>query len=162
APTEKFTPSKVINLLEEAHKKVEQVDMIVLPELALTEKDLENLQGTLESTDYQHQIPMIITGIRAQADWDEAQNKVRLPVYFAGKWYNLGQDKHHRWKLDESQLTQYSLRRSLSPKHQWWEGIDIPPRKLTFLVPNTWLTLCPLICEDLAQLEPISDLIRGV
>jgi len=162
APTEEFEPGKVIRLLAAANKKVEQVDIIVFPESALTEEDLEKLQGALQSSHCQDQIPMIITGIRAKGDWEEGQNKVRLSVHFAGKWYNLGQDKHHRWKLDKSQLEQYSLRRSLSPQHQWWEAIDIPPRKLTFMVPNTWLTLCPLICEDLAQLEPISDLIRGV
>jgi hypothetical protein len=64
--------------------------------------------------------------------------------------------------LDRPQIAQYSLSRALDPDIAWWEAIDIAPRQLTFLVPNTWLTLCPLICEDLAQLEPMSQLIRGV
>lgn len=160
-PAEKFEPDKIVGLLHEARKEVSQVHMLVFPELALTESDLEALQMALEEAVPASEIPMIITGIRGDGNAMGA-NKVRLSVYFARKWYNLGQEKHHRWKLDKGQIRQYSLGRSLDPDTQWWESMDIASRRLTFLVPNTWLSLCPLICEDLAQLEPISHLIRGV
>ena len=90
------------------------------------------------------------------------ENYVELSIFFAGKWYELKQYKHHRWKLNTSQIEQYSLASRLHPNYEWWEGIEIKPRELTFLCPDDWLTLCPLICEDLAQLEPVSTLIRGV
>jgi hypothetical protein len=85
-----------------------------------------------------------------------------LSAFFVGEWYEVGQHKHHRWKLDEAQIQQYGLAASLNVRHQWWEAVDVPHRCLSFLVPNGWLNLCPLICEDLAQLEPVSDVIRGV
>jgi hypothetical protein len=44
----------------------------------------------------------------------------------------------------------------------WYERIPVSQRRLTVLAPNNWLALCPLICEDLAQLEPVSELIRGI
>jgi hypothetical protein len=160
-PAEKFEPEKIVGLLHEASKEVNQVHMLVFPELALTEDELEALQNALEEAVPPGEIPMIISGIRGDGN-TMGTNKVRLSMYFARKWYNLGQEKHHRWKLDKSQISQYSLGRSLDPETQWWEAMDIASRRLTFLVPNTWLTLCPLICEDLAQLEPISHIIRGV
>lgn len=160
-PSEKFEPEQIIGLLQEARKEVNQVHLLVFPELALTEENLEDLQSALQESVPVGEIPMIITGIRGRGS-TMGTNKVRLSVYFACKWYNLGQEKHHRWRLDETQIRQYSLSRTLDPNTNWWEAIDIASRQLTFLVPNTWLTLCPLICEDLAQLEPISQLIRGV
>ena len=160
-PSEKFEPERIIGLLQEATKEVRQVHLLVFPELALTEEHLEDLQSALQESVPPAEIPMIITGIRGKGN-GMGTNKVRLSVYFARKWYNLGQDKHHRWRLDKNQIEQYSLTRKLDPGTNWWEAIDIGSRQLTFLVPNTWLTLCPLICEDLAQLEPISQLIRGV
>lgn len=160
-PSEAFDPDRIIGLVHEAQKEVDQVHLLVFPELALTEQDLKALQHALETKMEDDEIPMIITGIREKGS-PIGKNKVRLSVYFARKWYNLGQEKHHRWKLDASQIKQYSLSRALDPNDQWWEAINLAPRQLTFLVPNTWLTLCPLICEDLAQLEPISQLIRGV
>ncbi|HET6980039.1 MAG TPA: hypothetical protein VFI24_27145 [Pyrinomonadaceae bacterium] len=160
-PSEQFEPEQIIGLLQEAKKEVSQVHLLVFPELALTEENLEDLQSALQESLSVDEIPMIITGIRGKGN-AMGENKVRLSVYFASKWYNLGQEKHHRWRLDKSQIEQYSLTRVLDPAINWWEAIDIGSRQLTFLVPNTWLTLCPLICEDLAQLEPISELIRGV
>jgi hypothetical protein len=159
---ERLEIDKVINLLDAAHKEVDRVHIIVFPELALTETDFRDLKLALvNKIKPPNQIPMIITGIRGKDG--ERINQVKLSVFFANKWYDMGQDKHHKWKLDRRQIEQYSLGGRLNVQSQWWEAIDLqPPRQLTFLVPNGWLTICPLICEDLAQLEPVSDLIRGV
>jgi hypothetical protein len=161
--TQPFKVETVINLLEAAHKEVDRVHIIVFPELALTELDsLELKEALVNNIKPPNQFPMIITGIRGK-DNERRINQVQLSVFFANKWYDMGQDKHHKWKLDRRQIEQYSLGGRLNVQSQWWEAIDLrPPRELTFLVPNGWLTICPLICEDLAQLEPVSDLIRGV
>jgi hypothetical protein len=89
-------------------------------------------------------------------------NEVRLSVYFAGRWYEMSQRKHHRWKLSQAQIKQYGLEGQLSTSRDWFEHISIAQRRLTFLAPSGWLGLCPLICEDLAQFEPVSEVIRGV
>src|SRR6185436_17599598 len=64
--------------------------------------------------------------------------------------------------LDAGQIATYQLGGFLSGSRSWWESIPIPRRRLSFLTSNAWLTLAPLICEDLARLDPVSDLIRGV
>ena len=74
----------------------------------------------------------------------------------------LDQHKHHRWCLDSSQINQYQLGFALHPGRRWWEDIAVQPRQLLFVTANDWLTLCPLVCEDLARVEPISKVIRNV
>jgi hypothetical protein len=44
----------------------------------------------------------------------------------------------------------------------WWEHIDVANRSLSFLRLMPWLTLCVLICEDLARPDPAGDAIRAV
>lgn len=70
------------------------------------------------------------------------------------------QSKHHRWRIDPPQIRQYEL--SLRDDRDWWEDIDIDPRSVYFLSMNKWLTLTVLICEDLARLDPVADLMRSV
>src|SRR5262249_46713927 len=134
-PEERFKVDTVINLLEQAHQQVNRVHVLVFPELALTSDNLEVLKNALKKHFPAHQIPMVITGLRGQQG-REHTNRVMHSVYFARKWYDLWQDKHHRWKLDTSQIEQYALAGSLNVRSEWWEGIGIPPRRLTFLAPN--------------------------
>ncbi len=166
-------------LLNDAEQSVNRVHLIVFPELALTEQELDEIleklakRSNANGSSSRTQIPMVLAGIRS----DETQepvashastvfpaggNRVVLSTFFAGKWYQIAQNKHHRWKLNESQIQQYGLGGALAASRDRWEAIPIPRRKLSVLAPNSWFTLCPLICEDLARQEPISDLIRGI
>lgn len=148
----------LVTLLEEAEKAVHKVHVVVLPELALSESDLEAVLNRISQRDVpRDKVPMVIAGIHSPE-----RNQVVLATFFAGKWYRMYQDKHHRWKVDRQQIQQYDLAGILSAGRDWWESIKIMRRQITFLAPNPWLTLCPLICEDLARLEPVSELIRGV
>ncbi len=78
---------------------------------------------------------------------------------FALKSY---QDKHHRWLLSGQQINQYGLSSRLSPEVNWWENTQLGQRQLQFFSLTPSLTLCSLICEDLARQDPIAHLIRGV
>ncbi|MCH9647593.1 MAG: hypothetical protein K0U98_05095 [Deltaproteobacteria bacterium] len=91
-----------------------------------------------------------------------ASNRVVLSLYYAGKWHDVVQDKHHRWRIDSQQIEQYGLGGVLSGGRIWWEALQVVRRRLSVLAANSWLTICPLICEDLARLDPVSDLIRGI
>jgi hypothetical protein len=160
---ERLCADDVMAMISASSAKVNRLHIIVLPELALDRSELDDLKSALSSEMARDRMPMIITGLRDEAHSDQlGHNKVVLSVFFGGKWYDLEQDKHHRWKLDADQIKQYNLGGVLSSARDWWEAIDIPDRRLTFLCPNGWLTLCPLICEDLGRLEPVSELIRGV
>lgn len=149
-----------------------RVHVLALPESSLSELEYRELLATLRAArlaDRIRWVPLVIGGIRhtkteagPAGTREEELNQVRLAAYFAGRWYTLSQRKHHRWKLDRSQIRQYGLDGHLATRRDWYEGIALGQRRLTFLAPTGWLTLCPLICEDLAQLEPVSELIRGV
>jgi hypothetical protein len=169
---------RIRDLYSAAMEEVEQVHLVVFPELALTRADLREVQEFL-ATACGEQPPMIIAGIRSgparprralaeacendtRGSGSERVNQVALSVYFSGGWYEILQNKHHRWMLDAAQIKQYSLADRLNVQQRWWEAIDVAGRELTILAPNDWLTICPLICEDLAQLEPVSEVIRGV
>jgi hypothetical protein len=72
------------------------------------------------------------------------------------------QSKHHRWRLDKRQIVQYGLGSCLDVKSQWWEHISIGNREVYFVVLDNWLTVCSLICEDLARQDPVSNIVRAV
>lgn len=179
APPAHGDPSQLeglVQLIVEQERRIGRVHIVVLPELALERKALRQLLILLRERheictgrDRLCHVPMVIAGVLTRAargsDSDErapSLNEVVLATYFAEKWYELSQRKHHRWKLERNQIRQYGLEGRLSTIRSWYEHIRLSQRRLTFLAPTSWLTLCPLICEDLAQLEPVSDLIRGV
>ncbi|HEY0014917.1 MAG TPA: hypothetical protein VGC13_01315 [Longimicrobium sp.] len=140
------------------------VHLLTLPESALSMDEYNLLIGTLKKaadTGVIHRVPMVLAGVHRH-EGDKDVNEVRLASYYAGRWYELVQRKHHRWRLDRNQIRQYGLEGRFATARNWYEHIAVSQRRLTFLVPNGWLALCPLICEDLAQLEPVSEVIRGV
>jgi hypothetical protein len=160
---ERATVEEILALVRAAYRdEVKHLHLLVLPEVALTQGELKLLRSQLvaELLGMQN-IPMVVTGVRHSGDGRE-MNQVVISAFYADRWYELRQHKHHRWKLTRSQLKQYALGGHLNVQQDWWEAMDVPPRTLTFLTPTGWLSLCPLICEDLAQLEPLSELIRGV
>jgi hypothetical protein len=72
------------------------------------------------------------------------------------------QHKHHRWKLSPYQIKKYNLGGALSVSKNWWEGIHVEDREINFFNLGEELTMCSLICEDLARQDPIADLLRSV
>jgi hypothetical protein len=72
------------------------------------------------------------------------------------------QYKHHQWCLDGSQIMQYELGARLPASHECWEDIDIVERRVNFTTLSSWLTMCVLICEDLARQDPVADVMRAV
>ena len=57
---------------------------------------------------------------------------------------------------------QYHLGAAVDPDHLWWEAIAVRKRGLTFVTVSDWLTVCPLVCENLARPDPVTDVIRAV
>ena len=156
-----FSPDDIVRRVLAARDDGNRVHLIVLPEAALRGSQLKDLLGTLESVLTASEMPIVVAGVCDESD-EQPFNRVILSVYYAGRWYSIEQDKHHRWRLDPNQIATYQLGGVISGSKHWWESITIPRRRLSFLTSNSWLTLAPLICEDLARLDPVSDLIRGV
>ena len=77
-------------------------------------------------------------------------------------WFHVRQNKHHRWSLDAGQIYQYHLGGELHPAMRWWEAVNVPRRVLHFIEFGEGFTTASLICEDLAQNDEVSDLIRAI
>ncbi len=74
----------------------------------------------------------------------------------------IQQNKHHRWRLDRSQIVQYGLGGQLDPGRFWWEHTMTEARNVAFVSLLPWLSVCALVCEDLARQEPVARLVRTV
>lgn len=150
---------KVIKL---AALKVGRVDVVILPELALTWKDRTKISALIFDLDPR---PILISGmsIPGRHDSDPSRNSsltiIPLEKNQAMAWT---QDKHHRWLLDGSQVKQYGLGSVLDPTVSWWEHAFLKHRELAFFSLLPWLTFSTLICEDLARPDPVATLLRAV
>jgi hypothetical protein len=90
------------------------------------------------------------------------RNYLHFGVRTRTGWSRFEQDKHHRWGLDEAQIRQYHLSRALQPKRLWWEAIDIRERTPHIVDVGAGGTTAPLVCEDLARLDEVADLVRRI
>ncbi|WP_143027085.1 hypothetical protein [Rhodospira trueperi] len=70
--------------------------------------------------------------------------------------------KHHRWRLDESQITTYALASALDPRILWWENIRLTKREVHVNVFRENSTFAAMICEDLARGDPCHPILRGM
>jgi hypothetical protein len=76
-------------------------------------------------------------------------------------WFHIRQNKHNRWLLDERQIYQYHLGGALHPHIRWWEAMEVPRRSLS-VIQFGEPTLTTLVCEDLAQNDGVSEVVRSV
>ena len=129
-----------------------RIHMIVFPELALKPEEPLAIMKATGAT--------VVGGVREPIDDKTCRNCAAVaipPVEVTWK-----QDKHHRWKLDGSQIKNYGIGSRLDPARNWWENMPVQPRQLQFFAIADWLTFSVLICEDLARLDPVTELLRAV
>jgi len=156
-------------LLRSTRKDLGAVHAVVLPELALSYSVFEDLARRLaETTD----VELLVSGV-FDSNWagDSANPRhgnfaamAQLVVGPDGKRIPLMsvREKHHRWRLDRSQINAYALGSSLDPNRKWWEKLDIASRSVDVFVIRGVATVTALICEDLARNDPCQELVRGV
>lgn len=149
--------TRVSELVDNARKAVSKIDGVVFPELALTATQCDQISDALIEEDI-----FLICGVRDSpaVGRKASQNYLRFDVPFEPRRLSRRQDKHHRWRLDKRQIVQYGLGSCLDVAANWWEHISVGNRELNFVALDDWLTVCPLICEDLARQDPISELWR--
>jgi hypothetical protein len=166
APVEEPPIEKFVELVKKARRSSDGVDVVILPETALTESQLQQLETALDDdTELNNEEePVIVAGIRSDTiSGDFGRNDVVFSyVNTFGDRQRFFQSKHHRWALDESQILNYDLAERLSPTKRWWEAIEISERTLWLFAITDWLMLCPLVCEDLARQEPLGRTLRAV
>jgi hypothetical protein len=146
---------RVARALRDAERLVGEVHAIIFPELALRRAQAEQLCRRFKG--------LIVGGIgEVAAGARSGSNAAFVGAPLGGVAVGWTQGKHHRWRLDGGQINQYGIGGILDPTREWWERIALTARQLSFLSVNGWLTMCVLICEDLARQDPVSDLVRAV
>src|SRR5204863_8654924 len=51
---------------------------------------------------------------------------------------------------------------ALHPRARWWEAMEVPRRSVQFVELGEGITVVAVVCEDLARLDEVSDLLRTV
>ena len=157
-PREALDLGLVDGVLRAAIDEAGTVDFVLLPESAITPADIAPLEALLTG----YGVWCLIAGVSEPADDSHlGTNWVHVGVRQERVWRHAAQHKHHRWRLEGRQIGQYNLGGALMPTMQWWEAISIPRRSLQIIDMGS-VTLVPLLCEDLARLEPVSDLVRSI
>ena len=158
-PRETLDLELVESVLCAAEDEAGGVDIVVLPEGAVVPSDIVPLESVLA----EHGVWLLLAGVREAAP-DRGQlgrNWVHIGVRQELVWRHARQHKHHRWCLDARQVSQYRLASSLDPGMRWWEAVDLPRRSLQ-IIDQGIMTVLPLVCEDLARMEPVADLVRAI
>jgi len=155
-------------LVAAARAKGGRVDGVVLPELALDFPQFRSLATALARDE---NIDFLISGISTNRTGRKGNFVGIMPFFLLGSerdpeitgWQGmiLVREKHHRWKLDQSQIEAYGLT-GLSADKSWWEELTILSRSLDLLVYRGNTTLTTLICEDLARVDPCQAVVRAV
>jgi hypothetical protein len=172
-----FTPSEGLDLdlmrrvIEAARDEVDSVDVVLLPESAVDESEIDDVEALLE----RQGVISLITGVRRRSqagqlpgNWvhtgiSPGLEKGRSPLNSAGeRWFRVCQNKHHPWSLDEAQILQYHLGGALHPHVRWWEAMEVPRRAVRFIVLGDQVTMVSLVCEDLAEIDDVAEVIRSV
>jgi hypothetical protein len=157
----------VQNLIDAARENGHRVDGVVFPELALNYTQFKGLGRTLAQDSG---IDFLISGVNHDQDGRPGNFVAIAPFFLLGRerrgevsgWERavLVREKHHRWKLNASQINTYGL--NLDSKKSWWEDLNILSRSLDVLVYREFSTLTTLICEDLARVDPCQAVVRAI
>src|SRR5262245_22061129 len=161
-----FAPGELLDLdladrvLQSARAQEGSVEIVVLPESALRPGDIDELEALLT----RHRVWLVVAGVREPRDPGGrfGANWLHLGVWFGGRWWRYRQDKQHRWSLDDNQINQYHLAAALPPGVRWWEAMAVPRRAVQILELADGVTLVSLVCEDLARLDEVADLLRAI
>ena len=153
---------EIVGFLESLLGALEQrgveIDGVVLPELALSGNEFRAIRDLMKRPGIPEDA-FLLSGVRGE-DAASPSNEAWLAVGDAV----AKQQKHHKWCLDAGQIRQYHIASSLLPcqENRYWERMPIGRRTVSFVPWRRGLTMCPLICEDLARVEPVSETIRAV
>lgn len=160
APSEGLDFDLVDRTLVAANDEVGQVTVVVLPESAVDHSEIDELEALLSH----HGVIGLITGVRQRSEQPGQfpGNWVHIGASTGEHWVHIHQSKHHRWSLDEAQIYQYHLGGTLHPHIRWWEAMEVPRRSIQIIEVGEGSTVVSLVCEDLAQIDDVADVLRSV
>ena len=155
-------------LIDAAQRDGGSVHGIVLPETALTDQVAASV-ATSVARRYPR-LELFVAGILAApnraarfAEPPFPRNQVFVARFSAGRRLDdYSQTKHHRWRLDRSQVANYQLGHVLQATDNWWEQIDLSDRTMVFALDHREAVISALICEDLARFDPVLPVLMSV
>ncbi len=151
----------IIAMIDEAEREATVVHAVVLPELALDGALVERIARRIGKR--KKNLELFVSGVLDEVRTGHFQNSAFTACFLRGEMTHYWrQVKHHRWKLDEAQISRYNLGYSLRPDRNWWEQIDVSKRRCAFTVIRPGASLATLVCEDLARFDPVLPVINGV
>ncbi|MBB3998375.1 hypothetical protein [Aureimonas pseudogalii] len=150
----------VVALVRASHAPIHGV---VFPEFSLRWEHhrtvIERLATTFPGIEF------LVSGSFSNCEGDEGNFELTSSVY----WEEAGtaiqstsRPKHHRWRLDRSQIETYGLERQLDVDTLWWEGIQLERRQLHTNAFRQGSSFSVLICEDLARSDPCHGTLRSL
>jgi len=158
--------------LDKSEKMHGSVHSVVLPELSLDWASYQKivefiLKNWNDGRDLDNAIQFLISGVSSNHKGRKGNFAFVTTFHYdenTKKWSakSFGRQKHHRWKLNRSQLTDYALSSVLDSDISWWENIDVNQRAISVHLIRDNITVCPLICEDLARSDPCHSPIRSI
>jgi hypothetical protein len=169
--------NEILSLLESAKEDVESVNGIIFPEFALNHKLFCKVAEAVQERE--PGLEFLIAGSSDNCEgescncvltaiWEKQlveSSKVEqvlktesTPIYSR----STSQKKHHRWRLERRQLSDYALAAALSPQKEWWEDHKIGQRELNFFQFRRHSVFASLICEDLARNDPVHEVVRAI
>ena len=157
APAEKLDLDLVDRMLLATIDEVGSVDPVMLPESAVDEREINELEALLDA----HGVTALTAGVRSRPEQPGrlSFNWVHTGVSTGEEWWHIRQNKHHRWSLDETQVYQYHLGGALHPHITWWEAMEVPRQSLQYVDIGNGVTVVFLVCEDLARIDDVAELI---
>jgi hypothetical protein len=160
APVEGLDLDLVDRMMAAALDEVDHLSVVVLPESAVDCDEVDELEALLG----RHDVTGLITGVRQRSRQPGRfpGNWVHIGVSLGDHWVHIRQSKHHRWSLDEAQVDQYHLGGALHPHIRWWEAMEVPRRSVQLVEFGEGATLAALVCEDLAQIDDVVNVLRSV
>jgi len=153
------------DLLEQSDERVGETHGIVLPELAISKKTAINVIDMISKR--HRSIELCCFGVREkyqnEIEKDVAVNGALMGLFVDGKLQqSFFHQKHHRWCLNEDQISMYDLSPALDPSRSWWEDIRLTNRSIPFIIMRNKWSVTSLICEDLARNDPAREVVEAV
>lgn len=155
------------DLISKAQKQTRSLNAVMFPEYALNWEVFDLIcEAAWKAAP---ELEFIIAG--ASTNCDKNPGNHVLTALRHGKegtngkpWISaVSRRKHHRWRLDARQVTDYALASALNPAVAcWWETHQIMTPELYFHRFRQSSTFVTMICEDLARSDPCHEIIRSV
>lgn len=139
------------------------VHAVILPEYSLCWEHHEALVRHLCMNF--PEIEFVVAGSRTNCEGHEGNFALTSSISDSGgnrSVHTNSRGKHHRWRLDRSQIETYDLTETLDPDLLWWEGIALQRRMVHSHVFRNSSCFTTFICEDLARSDPAHETVRAL